>query len=244
MSEPSVALRSESDEAFPPIAAIVYDMDGLLVDSEPLAEAALDRFLARHGKTKQPGSMELTLGRRLPEAIAIIADLYAIPGDLAVLTDEYDLMRLDALRGKVRPMPGALEMTSWGRARGLRQGWATSSKRAHADLSLNESDLDGRFDAYTYGDEVERGKPEPDMFLLAAHRLGVGPAACLVLEDAPAGLAAAAAAGMRRIWVPNAKTRGLAVPVAIDAVLDDLHAVIPWLAERALASPASTDPPD
>jgi HAD superfamily hydrolase (TIGR01509 family) len=215
-----------------PLRALIFDMDGLLVDSEGLAALALERFLADHGKLMLPGTMERTLGRRLPEAIAVIAEAYELPGQLDDLVATYGRLRLEALRGNVRPMPGAVEIVRWGRDQGLKLALATSSLRSHADLSLAESGLHGMFDAEATGAEVARGKPEPDIFLLAAERLDVDPAACAVLEDAPAGLAAAAAAGMAPIWVPNAVTRDLAAPVAVAARCDDLFAARAWLSGR------------
>lgn len=215
-----------------PLRAVVFDMDGLLVDSEGLAAAALHTFLARHGREMAPGTMERTLGRRLPEAIAVIAEAYDLEGDLPTLVEEYDALRLDALRGRVRPMPGAKEILAWARAVGLLMALATSSRRRHADLSLAETGLAGRFDAEVTGEDVARGKPEPDIFLLAATRLGVPPTRCAVLEDAPAGLAAAAAAGMAPIWVPNERTRDLAPPVPVAARCDDLFLARAWLEER------------
>lgn len=214
------------------IRALVFDMDGLLVDSEGLAAMALERFLAERGRAMVPGTMERTLGRRLPEAIAIIAEAYDLADDLPDLVAAYDRLRLDALRGNVRPMPGAPEIVRWARERGLKLALATSSLRSHADLSLTEAGLAGLFDAEATGAEVARGKPEPDIFLLAAERLGVEPAACVVLEDAPAGLAAAAAAGMVPVWVPNANTRDLSPPVTVAARCDDLFAARDWIADR------------
>ena len=221
-----------------PIQALIFDMDGLLVDSEPIAAAALAEFLRHHGQEPRSGMAELTLGRRLPEAMAIIAEAYGLNVPIAELTETYDHLRLAALRGNLRPMPGAAALITFARGAGLRLALATSSLRTHADLSLAETALAGLFDAEATGDEVARGKPEPDMFLLAAERLDVPPPACVVLEDAPAGLAAAAAAGMRRLWVPNSVTRGLAVPVAIDAELSDLEAVIPWLQRHGVDTPS------
>ncbi len=224
-----------------PIRALIFDMDGLLIDSEPIAAAALAGFLRRHGHEVRPGTMESTLGRRLPEAMAVIAEAYRLPVPIADLVQTYGELRLAALRGNLRPMPGAAALLTFARAAGLKLALATSSLRSHADLSLAETRLAGLFDAEATGDEVERGKPNPDIFLLAADRLGEAPAACVVLEDAPAGLAAAAAAGMRRIWVPNETTRGLRLPVPVDATLPDLEAVVPWLRGRGVEVQATAE---
>ncbi len=228
-------------ETFAPIEALIFDMDGLLVDSEPIAEQAMERFLQLHGHTLRPGTTERTLGRRVPDAMLVIAEIYGITLPIAELIETYEQLRLAALRGKLLPMPGAAALLTYGRAAGLKLALATSSLRSHADLSLAETRLAGLFDAEATGDDVVNGKPAPDIFLLAAERLGTPPAACVVLEDAPAGLAAAAAAGMRRIWVPNVKTRDLPVAVAVDLTAPDLEAVIPWLETHGVKTPASAE---
>ena len=214
---------------WPPIAALIFDMDGLLVDSEPASEAALRRFLHSHGHELSLDTVTGALGRRLPEAIAVVAEVYTLPGTLDDLVAAFDALRLEALRGAVVAMPGAPAILDWAAANGVPCALATSSFRHQAEAALAEAGLAGRFDVEVTGDEVDRGKPEPDLFLLAAQRLGVVPAACVVFEDAPAGLEAAARAGMRRVWVPNAHTRHLIPSVTVDATLESLAGAATWL---------------
>jgi HAD superfamily hydrolase (TIGR01509 family) len=228
-----------TDESNIPLAAIIFDMDGLLVDSEPVAADALRTFLLGHGRELTAETLEGTLGRRLPEAIAVVAAAHDLPGPLDDLVAAYARMRLEALRGNVAAMPGAAALLDWVRAFGLASALATSSDRAQADVSLAEAGLVGRFDVMVTGDEVRHGKPAPDLFLLAAERLGVPPEACLVFEDAPAGLDAAARAGMRRVWVPNAHTGHLRPAVPVDATLDSLVDAVPWLAALVNESTAA-----
>lgn len=101
-------------------------------------------------------------------------------------------------------------------------------------MSLSEAALLGRFDVEVTGDEVQFGKPAPDLFLLAAERLCIRPEFCVVFEDAPAGLEAAARAGMRRVWVPNAHTQHLRVDVSVDATLESLQDAVGWLESQKL----------
>lgn len=204
------------------ITALIFDMDGLLVDSEPLSAEAMRRFLLSHGHEMRPATLDAALGRRLPEAIAAVAEVYALSHPLDELIAGFDAMRLEALRGNIVAMPGALAVLDWAERHHLSRALATSSARPHAEVALAEAGLAGSFDVEVTGDEVDRGKPAPDLFLLAAERLGAEPASCLVFEDAPAGLEAAARAGMRRVWVPNAQTRHLASPVSVDATLGSL----------------------
>jgi HAD superfamily hydrolase (TIGR01509 family) len=217
-----------------PIRALIFDMDGLLVDSEPVAERAMADFLRRHGHELQPEVAGRLFGRRVPEAIALVAGVYGLPGDVAEYVRVYNEMRLAALYGNLRPMPGAAELIAFGRQAGLRLALATSNLRPHVDVTLAETALTGLFDAEVTGDEVQSGKPAPDIFLLAAERLGVAPAHSIVFEDAPVGVQAAAAAGMRAICVPHVGTRHLEFPAEPDAVLADLGAAIAWLMERGV----------
>ena len=217
-----------------PIAALVLDMDGLLVDSETVSGEALRLFLLGHGHEMLPSTLEGALGRRLPEAVATVAAEYDLAGPLDELVVAFDAMRLEALRGNVVAMPGAVALLDWAAARGLPRALATSSFRGHAEVSLAEAALMGRFDVEVTGDEVERGKPAPDLFLLAAERLGVPPESCVVFEDAPAGLEAAARAGMHRVWVPNTHSRLLETPVAVDATLKSLAEAIGWLESQGV----------
>ncbi len=186
-------------------------------------------FLHGHGHEMLPSTLEGALGRRLPEAVAAVAEAYDLQGPLDELVVAFDAMRLEALRGNVVAMPGAVALLDWAAANGLPRALATSSLRGHAEVSLAEAALMGRFDVEVTGDEVQFGKPAPDLFLLAAERLGVPPESCVVFEDAPAGLEAAARAGMRRVWVPNAHTRHLTAPVPVDATLESLADAIGWL---------------
>ncbi len=223
------------------VRALIFDMDGLLVDSEPFAEAAMVSFLARYGHEMADDVAPRLLGRRVPEAIAFVTERYGLIGDQAELNTIYNELRLAAIRGNLRPMPGAAELIAFGQEAGLQLALATSNMREHVDLSLTETALAGLFDAEATGDEVERGKPEPDIFLLAATRLGVSPDACVVLEDSPAGVTAAKAAGMRALWVPHARSGGPTPPTAPDATLQDLFQAIPWLLERGIGHAAQSD---
>jgi HAD superfamily hydrolase (TIGR01509 family) len=226
----------------PPIQAIIFDLDGLLVDSETVSGEAMRSFLREYGHEMRPGTLEGALGRRMPEAIALLADSYRLHMPLDDLVAAFDQTRLNALRGNIVAMPGAVSLLNWVRAAGLRVALATSSFRRHADVSLEEAGLQGRFDVEVTGDEVRHGKPEPDLFLLAATRLGVKPESCLVFEDAPAGLEAAARAGMRRAWVPNDHTRGLSLHVEVDVILQSLTDAVAWLEGEGIAAGRTSEP--
>lgn len=211
------------------IRALIFDMDGLLVDSEPLAAKAMDTFLARYGLQRRHEVHSKLLGRRLGDAISIVRDAYQIDRPLEALVEEYGELRVESLRGNLVRMPGVEAVIDFGRAAGLRLALATSGIRAHASVSLEETGLAGLFDAEVTGDEVARGKPEPDLFLAAAAKIGIDPDACVVFEDAPNGVAAARSAGMTVAAVPNSLSTGLEFNVKPDVVLRSLCEAPEWL---------------
>ncbi|MGI8476907.1 MAG: HAD family hydrolase [Thermomicrobiales bacterium] len=211
------------------LRAVIFDMDGLLVDSEAIAAQAMDDFLARYGFARRPEIHSQLLGRRLTDALHIVKEGYAMPEPVDDLIAIYAGMRLAALSGRVRPMPGALEIVAFAREAGLRIAVASSGMREHVTLSLAETGLAGRFDAEVTGEEVRQGKPAPDLFLRAAELLGVAPADAVVFEDAPNGVAAAVAAGIWVAAIPERHGGPVEFPVPPDVTLPDLHAAIGWL---------------
>jgi HAD superfamily hydrolase (TIGR01509 family) len=236
-------LRSSDDyrwKAGPPVQidALIFDMDGLLVDTEHLAYAAMEAFLTRHTLERKQEIHDQMLGRRLPEAIGIVKDGYELANPLDDLIAEYTIMRRDALIGNVRPMPGAMEVVQYGLDAGLKVGLASSGLRDQVMLSLAEAGLAGMFAVEVTGDDVTRGKPAPDLFLKAAEGLDVKPERCVVFEDAPAGIAAAVNAGMRAVAVPNDHSKLMPFAVPAEAVLDSLHDAIPWLRANGIVAPS------
>src|SRR5687767_8234953 len=122
-----------------PISALIFDMDGLLVDSEPYAEAAMRSFLGRYGHELTDDVSIRLLGRRVPEAIQIVAEHFGLVDDRAELVTLYNEIRTAAIRGNLRPLPGAAEIIAFGREHGLRLALATSNTREHVEFSLAET---------------------------------------------------------------------------------------------------------
>ncbi len=225
-------MRDDRSDA---VQALVFDMDGLLIDSEPLADAAMVEFLRRHGKVADQAHAPQLLGRRLPDAVALFMQWYGLEGDLTELIDEFDALRTEMIIGNLAVMPGAREIIAFGREAGLRLALATSNRRHQAAISLAETGLTGLFDAEVTGDDVTKGKPFPDIFLMAARLLEIDPVHCVVLEDAPAGVMAASAAGIRCIFVPNGYSLRAELPVAPDVTAPTLIEAIEWLRQMGVA---------
>jgi HAD superfamily hydrolase (TIGR01509 family) len=227
------------DPTLPAVQALIFDMDGLLVDSEPLTHLALVALLRQHGCVINWDDPELSsriLGRRIPEILAILAEICGIRAPAEELNETLEALRLETLRGRLRACPGAQELLDFAAEAGLRLALATSGRRSYVDAVLAETRFTGRFAVEVTGESVTHGKPDPETYLLAASRLEVLPDRCVVLEDAPNGVAAAVAAGMRAVAVPNLFTRELPFPDPPEVVLPDLHAVIPWLREQGVSA--------
>lgn len=223
----------------PPIEALIFDMDGTLVDSEPFAERAWADFLREHGHELDDSVLGRMFGLRLMEGAAVVKEAYRLDLSTEEIAAEQDGLRLAALKGNLKPMPGAGAVLAFARVAGLPIALATSSLRHHADLTLAEAEMAGLFDAEVTGDEVEHGKPAPDTFLLASERLQVAAERCVVFEDSPAGVAAALAANMRCLWIPTTKTASLELASKPDATLPDLGAAVPWLQANGIEPLAS-----
>lgn len=184
---------------YPRLRGIIFDMDGVLCDSEPfINEAAIRMFKQVHGATVRPDDFLPFVGTGEDRYIGGVAEKHRIqltmPRDKETTYDIY----LDIIKGRLHALPGAVEYIRQARARGLKVAVATSADTRKMEGNLREIGLpQSTFDAIVTGNDVQRKKPDPQIFLLAAARLGLPPAECLVVEDAINGVKAAHAAGSR-----------------------------------------------
>jgi HAD superfamily hydrolase (TIGR01509 family) len=187
--------------------AAVFDMDGLLVDSEPLWHEAELRIFHRYGVPLTVERCRETTGMFLGDVVRHWRARYAWDGpavDVVAgqITDAMD----ELLRSRATLKPGAVHALAFCRARGLRLALASSSPRRLIDTAIGHLRLTAWF-AVVHSDEGERaGKPDPAVFVSTAALLGVDPTRCLAFEDSPAGVRAAVAAGMTCVAVPEAHT--------------------------------------
>lgn len=188
-----------------PVSCIIYDMDGLLLDTEPFYTRVSQSIAARYGKVFDWSVKVRMIGKRAVDSARIFTNELALP-----LTPEQYLDArqplLEELFPEAEPMPGAVRLTQHLHRMGIPQGVATSSDSHHFALKTTKHKAWFEiFQCVVIGDdpEVKRGKPAPDIFLLAAERLGIAPESCLVFEDSPVGVEAARSAGMAVIAVPD-----------------------------------------
>jgi beta-phosphoglucomutase len=186
------------------LRGVIFDLDGVLAISEPLlAEAAIELF-AEKGVAMTPEDFRPFIGMGEDRYVGGAAEAKGVPVDLvrdkARLYAIYDRV----IRGRLRPLPGAVEMVHRCRELGLAIAVASGADRVKVLANLREIGLPaGVFDTVVDGNHVERKKPAPDIFLEAARRLDLPPTTCLVIEDAVSGVAAARAAGMRCLAVTS-----------------------------------------
>jgi HAD superfamily hydrolase (TIGR01509 family) len=181
---------------------VIFDMDGVLVLSEPfIAEAAM-RMFAEKGVTVRREEFRPFIGMGEDRFIGGVAEARGVRLDPARDKARTYAIYLDLIKGKLRPLPGVLDFVAKCRGRGLKLAVASSADRIKVEGNLHEIGLPAStFDAVVNGSEVTRKKPAPDLFLEASRRLGLDPSSCLVVEDAVAGVAAAKAAGARCLAV-------------------------------------------
>ena len=187
------------------ITHVVYDMDGLLLDTERFYSQVTQTIVGRYGHTFDWSLKSRMIGKKAIDSARILVEALKLP----IAPEEYLREReahLDVLFPTVEPMPGAMRLTTHLARHGIPQAVASSSRRRDFELKVSRhGEWFACFQSVVLGDdpEVIHGKPAPDIFLVAAKRLGVRPDQCLVLEDAPSGVEAARAAGMPVVAVPN-----------------------------------------
>jgi len=187
------------------VTHILYDMDGLLLDTEPFYTEVTQAIVGRYGHTFEWSLKSRMMGKKAADSARILVDALQLPITPEDYLRERESM-LAALFPTAQAMPGARRLTGHLAGHGIPQAVATSSHQREFELKITQHrEWFACFQCVVVGDDpaVKRGKPAPDIFLAAAARLGAAPSQCLVFEDAPSGIEAARAAGMKVVAVPN-----------------------------------------
>jgi HAD superfamily hydrolase (TIGR01509 family) len=219
------------------IRAIVFDMDGLMVDTEELYWQVGRALAAEYGKSVSDETLLRMTGRDRLVSSQVFADDTGIPLSGEAVMHRREAMMLDLFRrGGLKPMPGLREILDGFRGR-LKLGVATSSPRLLVEAALPALEVHAHFDAITAGDEITNGKPDPEIYRKTMGKLGIKPGECVVLEDAPLGATAGKAAGAYVIAVPSRLTIQTDFSTIADTRVADLYEA----AERieALLRPAA-----
>lgn len=207
------------------ISAVIFDMDGVLTDSEPLINAAAIAMFKEKGLTVQPEDFLPFVGTGEERYVGGVAEKYQFPLDAAAAKQRTYEIYLDLVPSQLEAFPGVPELISTCRQAGLRVAVASSADWIKVVANLQKITLPPEsWDAVVTGELVTHKKPAPDIFLLAAQSLGVKPAECVVVEDAVNGIQAARAAGMRCVAV--AQTLPAQLLGEADAVRDRISDVM------------------
>ncbi|MDE2745497.1 MAG: HAD family phosphatase [Chloroflexota bacterium] len=190
-------------------SAVIFDMDGVLLDSEPLHYEAVRVLLAEHGVEFPLEDYFRYLGTTLTSTWDDLCERYPISMPFEQFEARYNSDVLDQYLAGAPLIRGARELVVKLRDAGVPIAVASSSHRVWVDAALSGAGLREYFDHTTAGDEVSMGKPSPEIYLNAADKLGFDPAQCIAIEDAPAGVESAKAAGMKVVLVRSELTQDL-----------------------------------
>jgi HAD superfamily hydrolase (TIGR01509 family) len=185
------------------LEAAVFDLDGLMIDSEPLQWRATNLALRPLGIQIDEQQWMRMVGRRTIDNLERLRETYGLEADLQEVERVKDEAYRRLIKQDVRPMPGLHAAMDVCRRAGLDLALASCSVRADVEIVLNSLGLNGSFRVVVTGADVSIGKPDPQIFLETARRLRVDPCECVALEDTAYGVAAAKTAGMLCIAVPN-----------------------------------------
>ncbi len=206
------------------VEAVLFDMDGVLVDTEMIQSKAFESVLHRFGvipKKNEHNTVHVS-GATTPETWIILQKEYGFEADIEELTKLKRDAVMHALRGKLEPMPGVVALLNDLKINSVRLAVVSSAQRERVEHVLNQLGIADFFEASISANDVERGKPAPDPYLAAARLLSVDPTKCVVIEDAKTGLESAKAAHMKVIAAPNEYTKRMDFSAA-DLILPSLN---------------------
>ncbi|MEP7290822.1 MAG: HAD family phosphatase [Chloroflexota bacterium] len=183
--------------------AVIFDMDGLLVDSEPVWAIAEDAMMTARSRQIDPAIQNGLVGLRMSDFLAGMREAYGMSDSIEDLRADINGRMIRLIPDRVIPRLGAPELLAALERWGIPCAIASSSGMAIIDTVVKSQGWQRCFRTHVTGDDVPHGKPAPDIYLEAARQLGVDPAACLALEDSPTGARAAVAAGMVCYAVPD-----------------------------------------
>jgi HAD superfamily hydrolase (TIGR01509 family) len=186
-----------------PPRAVVFDLDGLMFNTEELYQEVGTEILRRRGYEFTPELLDRMMGRPSRVALQIMIDTHTLKATVEELLAETDEIFPDILRQRLAPMPGLVQLLAALERHGIPKGIATSSRRSFVDRVLERFNYHQRFAPILTSEDISEGKPHPEIYLKAAQRLSIAPGEMLVLEDSQNGCRAAVAAGAITVAVPG-----------------------------------------
>lgn len=206
-----------------PPKAVVFDLDGLMFNTEDLYDEAGALMLRRRGKEFTAGLKRKMMGLPSRLALQVMIDVHCLDATAEELERESDAIFAEILGPRLAPMKGLVELLEALEAASIPKAIATSSRRSFTKKVLSHFDFEPRFQFLLTSEDVHQGKPHPEVYFAAAERFGLTPAQLLVLEDSENGCRAAVAAGTYTVAVPS--------PHSSDHDFDGVHLVADSLAD-------------
>lgn len=207
------------------IAAVIFDLDGLMIDSERVSLRVWRAFLDEFDRTLSDEDYRSMIGMNTHASAAYVKRLTQVPLAVDEIVKDHRERLYEVIGRDAQPMPGLIDLVETLQGLDLVLGVASNSPGDYVTRALGAIRLVDAFPVIVAADQVQRGKPAPDVYLEASRRLKTAPEACMAIEDSPLGLKAALAAGMRCVVVPNHDLRGSAYDgaLAVYASLPALH---------------------
>jgi HAD superfamily hydrolase (TIGR01509 family) len=224
-----------------PDIAVIFDMDGLMLDTERMAQRAWILALADCGFHLDNGTFLRTVGCSVEDTGQILAETFGPRFDFPMAYERRQIYYdQDIAENGILYKPGLLELLAFLEERKVPKAVASSAPCWFASIKLNSAQINHYFPVVVCRDHVQRAKPAPDLFLEAARQIDFQPAQCIVLEDSTAGIQAAHAAGMLPVMIPDLISPAEEIRELAYRVLPSLHEVIPLL-ETVLSSGMPAD---
>lgn len=202
--------------------AVIFDMDGVLVDTEPIYFAVNRQTLKTLGVGPDDVDLSIYVGSSADRMWSELKERFQLAPEISELSQlEREGFHRALQSASLQPIPGILKLIEKVQQINAGIGLASSSSCRNIDLIIGKAGLKDKIPVITSGEEVIHGKPAPDIFLLAAKRLGIAPEHCLVLEDSPLGIAGARKAGMKTVGFRNPSSGNQDLSAA-DIQIDDI----------------------
>jgi HAD superfamily hydrolase (TIGR01509 family) len=211
------------------VRAVIFDMDGVIVDSEPYSMQALIDILRQYGVEPTEEELQRSYGRRVRDDFVDYFSRHGVAADVNMAIAHKHARYYHLAAGHLQPLPGVVALLKRLQHHGYHLALASSGDRVKVAFGMQALALNGIFEAVVTGDDVAHSKPHPEIYLMAAQQLAVPPKQCLAIEDAPAGVEAAKRAGMRCVAVTNsvAPEQLHKADLIVDSLADDLSPMLP-----------------
>lgn len=209
--------------------AVIFDMDGLMLDTERLSYDAFLRAFDEMGYTLPHEDYLTLIGRNRPDTEKLLAEMYGPHFPVQAIYQRTHAHYVAAIAKHVPVKAGLRPLLDWLTENNIPIAVASSTERSGVEYKLRQANLRHYFPVIVGGDEVSQGKPKPDIFLAAAQRINIAPDHCIVLEDSEPGIRAAHAANMIPIMIPDLKPASAEIAVLTHRIFNSLNEVLPFL---------------